>query len=182
MTAPNGTVKSPPDRSIVLVGFMAAGKSKIGRILAERLKLRFVDTDRLIEQSFGMPIAQLFQERGETEFRKAERETISRLLAQEPQVIAVGGGAFIDAATRHALNRDACTVWLDAPFELVMERLARSNARPLASGKSEAELRALWNERRRYYAEAQVRIDVAEPNQARIIGQIIGKLRQASQR
>lgn len=161
---------------------MAAGKSRIGRILAERLKLRFVDTDRLIEQSYGMPIPRIFEERGETEFRRAEREMISRLLSQEPQVIAVGGGAFIDEVTRDALNRGACTVWLDAPFELVMERLGRSNARPLATGKSETELRALWNERRQYYAEAQVRIDVAEPDQARIIGQIIGKLRQASQR
>jgi shikimate kinase len=182
MPALNERVDRPIDRPIVLVGFMAAGKSKVGRILAERLKLRFVDTDRVIEQSWAMPITQIFEERGEAEFRKTERELISRLLSEGPQVIAIGGGAFADPSTRTELNRKARTIWLDVPFELAFERLARSSARPLARSKSEPELRALLEQRRKDYAEAQIRIDVSEPHQARIIAQIIGKLRQSGQR
>jgi shikimate kinase len=179
MPAPNGRLDRSPDRSIVLVGFMAAGKSRIGRILAERLKLPFIDTDREIERSYGVPIAAIFAERGEAEFRKAERELILRLLSEKAQVIAIGGGAFVDSVTRSELNRKARTVWLDVPLEIAMDRLARSDARPLATSKSEEELRALWEERRKCYAEAHVRIDVSKPDQTRIIAQIVGTLRQA---
>src|SRR5437868_2356931 len=132
MPAPRERVDRPVERSIVLVGFMAAGKSRIGRLLAQRLNLPFVDTDIRIEEISGIPIAQFFCERGETEFRKMERELILRLLQSEgAQVIALGGGAFVDPQTRDALNRQARTVWLDAPFELVLERLSRSATRPL---------------------------------------------------
>ena len=182
MPAPSGRDNPQADRSIILVGFMAAGKSRIGRILAERLKLPFVDTDSVIENSCGIPIAQLFRERGETEFRKIERELILALLSRQPQVIAIGGGAFANAETRDALNRGALTVWLDAPFELILERLAQSTTRPLATGKSRSELRALFDERLRYYSEAQIRIDTSDADPARILAQLIGKLRQVRPR
>lgn len=178
MPSPSGRAKPQAEQPIVLVGFMAAGKSRIGRILADRLKLPFVDTDREIENSCGVPIAQLFRERGETEFRKLERELILALLSRPPHVIAVGGGAFVNDETRDALNRRAVTVWLDAPFELILERLARSTDRPLAAGRSTSELRALFDERLGYYAEAQIRIDTSDADPARILARLIGKLRQ----
>jgi shikimate kinase len=157
---------------------MAAGKSRVGGLLAERLNVPFVDTDSKIEEICGVPVAQLFRERGEPEFRKAERKLILRLLQSgEPQVIAIGGGAFVDPHVRDALNRQARTVWLDAPLELVLERLSRSTIRPLAADKSEPELRALWNARRSHYAQAQVRIETSDADPQCIVDQIIGELR-----
>ena len=178
MPAPSGRAKLRAVQPIVLVGFMAAGKSKIGRILADRLKLPFVDTDSEIERSCGIPIAQLFRERGEAEFRRLERELILALLSRPPQVIAIGGGAFANDETRDVLNRQALTVWLDAPFELILKRLTHSTDRPLAAGKSSSELRALFDERLRYYAKAQIRIDTSDADPARILAQLIGKLRE----
>jgi shikimate kinase len=157
---------------------MAAGKSRIGGLLARRLNLPFVDTDSKIEEICGVPVAKFFRERGEPEFRKAERELILRLLQSgEPQVIAIGGGAFVDPHVRDALNRQARTVWLDAPFELVLKRLSGSTIRPLAADKSEPELRALWNKRRSHYAQAQVRIETSDADPVNIVDQIMGELR-----
>src|SRR5258708_17654600 len=127
MPAPHGRADRPVERSIVLVGCMAAGKSRIGRLLAQRLILPFVDTDTRIEEICGVPVTQLFLEQGEAEFRNAERELISRLLQSgEAQVVAVGGGAFVDPQTRDTLNRQAGTVCPSAPLELVLRPRPRS--------------------------------------------------------
>src|SRR5206468_2704721 len=122
-------------KPIVLVGFMAAGKSLIGGLLAERLGIPFVDTDKVIEDEFGTSIAGIFRDRGEQVFRDAERSLIRRLLDGSERVIAAGGGAFIDPDTRGSLNRHAQTVWLDPPFEVIMVRIAGSDVRPLVSGR-----------------------------------------------
>ena len=151
---------------------MAAGKSRVGRVVAERLGLPFVDTDKAIEEQYGSPLAEIFRERGETEFRAAEQQLIARLLAGEAQVIALGGGALVDPVTRAALSRRARTVWLDTPFEIILARLERSHDRPLASNRSAAELKALWQERRPHYAEAQVRIDTSDADPKRIADRI----------
>ena len=164
------------EQSVVLVGFMAAGKSKIGRRLAHRLKVQFTDVDQAIEQEFGCSIVDLFRERGEAEFRNAESIQIARLLIGSPQVIAVGGGAFVNEQNREALNRGAHTVWLDTPFELIELRLLRSSTRPLAMGKSGSELRALWNQRRQAYQEAQIRIDTSEADAEQIVERIVSAL------
>lgn len=164
------------ERSVVLVGFMAAGKSKIGRRLAQRLNVQFTDADRAIEQEFGCSIADIFRERGEAEFRNAESMQITRLLVGSPQVIAVGGGAFVNIQNREALNRDAHTVWLDTPFELIEPRLLRSSTRPVAMGKSGSELRALWSERRQAYQEAQIRIDTSDADVEQIVDRIVKAL------
>lgn len=149
-------------KSVVLVGFMAAGKSRIGRLLAERLGLPFVDTDKQIVLAYGLSVAEIFREHGEGEFRSAERRTIARLLEGPRQVIAIGGGAYVDPQTRETLNTHATTVWLDPPFDLVFRRLTKSSTRPLASGKTPAELRRLWDERRQCYAMAQVHIRTSD--------------------
>lgn len=162
-------------RSIVLVGFMAAGKTTVGRLLAKRLQLPFVDTDEQIEALFGMPVAEIFRTKGERQFREAERTLISRLVDTRPQVIALGGGAFLAAETRAALEAAARTIWLDTDFELIRARLDRFVGRPLAYGKSDDELFALWQERREIYVLAELRI-AADADPARVVERIISEL------
>lgn len=162
-----------PDRPIALVGFMASGKSRIGRDLAAKLGLRFTDTDDEIERSFGMPIAEIFERHGEAVFRKAERETILAQLSGSPRVISLGGGACQDEATRAALAERATTVWLDPPFEILLTRLARSNKRPLAAGRSPAELRQLWEQRRDGYSAADHRVATSDDNPAVAVDRIV---------
>ena len=166
----------PTQRPIVLVGFMAAGKSRIGRLLARRLNLPFVDTDSRIEEHFRRSVTEIFSQLGEAEFRRAEREVISRLLSEEAQVISVGGGAFIDNETRSTVNGQAVTVWLDVPFDIVLARLSRSESRPLAAHKSEQEIRALWDQRRTYYAQAHLRIATGKRDPERVVDAIIAQL------
>ena len=155
---------------------MAAGKSKIGRRLADQLEMPFLDTDREIEAATGMRVAEIFATKGEAEFRRAERETITRLLEGEAKVIAVGGGAFVDPENRARLKETSRTVWLDPPFEVLLSRLARSNARPLAAGRSEGELRALWETRHTSYAEADLRIATSDEDPQRYVDEIIAQL------
>ena len=163
-------------RSIVLVGFMAAGKSRIGRLLAERLRLPFVDTDAAIEESYRQSVSEIFRKHGEAEFREAEHALVARLMNEDPKVVALGGGAFVDARNRDALNGGGWTVWLDPPFEIISPRLKRSAARPLASSRSEADLRALWQERRQFYAQAHLRIETSDADPAQIVDRIIREL------
>jgi shikimate kinase len=163
-------------RSITLVGFMAAGKSKIGRILAEQLRLRFVDTDAEVEAAKGMPVHEIFAKQGDAEFRRAEREAIARVLEGEPKIIAVGGGAFVDPGNRAMLNAGSVTVWLDPPFEVLLARLRRSDCRPLATGRSEEDLRGLWESRQQSYAEAHLRIQTSDDAPQRFADQIVERL------
>jgi len=163
-------------RSIAIVGFMAAGKSRIGRALAHRLDLAFADTDSIIEDSFGLSVADIFLQRGEAEFRRAERQVIHQLLFADARVISLGGGAFVDPVNCDLLNSRASTIWLDPPFELILQRLRRSSDRPLAANRTEDELRALWAERRESYAKAQVRIEGHDGNPETIVDGIISAL------
>lgn len=155
---------------------MAAGKSKIGRALADRLAMPFVDTDAEIEAAERMTIADIFAVDGEAAFREAEREAIARQLAGEAKVMALGGGAFVDPENRARLNAACCTVWLDPPFDVLLSRLRRSTRRPLATARSESELRALWESRRSSYAEAQLRVATGDDDPQRYVDAIIAKL------
>ena len=163
-------------KSIAIVGFMGVGKTAIGRSLAERLGMPFVDTDREIECLFGLSVAEIFAELGEPEFRKAERDLIARLLAGPPKVLSLGGGAYLDHETREAINRDSQAVWIDAPLELILERLAGSSSRPLAAGKSADELRHLWNERRASYEIAHVHVAALQGEPHEVVEQILAAL------
>jgi len=126
---------SPPESSIVLVGLMGAGKSTIGRRLAKRLGLPFVDADVEIEAAAGLSIAEIFERYGEAHFRDGERRVIARLVEGPSQVIATGGGAFMDESSR-ALILDRCTaVWLDGEVETLARRVGRRQHRPLLAGK-----------------------------------------------
>lgn len=165
-------------RPIVLVGFMASGKSKIGRRLAERLGVSFVDSDAEVERDLGAPIVEIFRTRGEPVFRQAERAVVARLITGGPRVIALGGGAFVEPETRETLKASAISIWLDPPFQLIAERLARSTSRPLASSRSQGELRQLWEQRRPSYAEADIRIETSNEDPERAVDRILERLQR----
>lgn len=169
----------PNKLSIALVGFMAAGKSTIGSLLAKRLGMPFIDTDKAIEQTFASSVADIFRDRGEPAFRKAEREMLGRLLEGRPLVLALGGGAFLDPQNQAALKETARTVWLDAPLDIILQRLTGSDTRPLASNRSEAELRSLFEERRPHYSRADVRIDIPDADPERVVDLVMKALGQA---
>src|SRR3990170_5827058 len=117
-------------RSIVLVGMMGAGKSSIGRRLATRLGIPFVDADAEIEKAAGMSIPDIFATHGEPDFRAGEARVIARLLESGPQVLATGGGAFMNPDTRAAIGAKGVSVWLNADFETLMRRIKRRQDRP----------------------------------------------------
>ncbi len=118
-------------RSLVLVGMMGAGKSSIGRKLAQRLNLPFVDADTEIERAAGMSISDIFAKHGEPYFRAGEARVIARLLDGGPQVLATGGGAFMNPQSREAIRAKGISVWLKAEYEVLMKRLKRRNDRPM---------------------------------------------------
>jgi shikimate kinase len=147
------------DRPIVLVGLMGAGKSTVGRRLAKRLGLQFVDSDTEIEEAAGTSAAELFERFGEHDFRDGERRLVARLMDGTVRVIATGGGAFVDPRTRELLNERAITVWLDAPVKVLTERTGRRDTRPLLRRGNRAEtLTRLAGERQPLYAEAHIHI------------------------
>src|SRR3954468_14738702 len=129
-------------RSLVLVGMMGAGKSSIGRKLAQRLNLPFVDADTEIEHAAGMSISEIFAKHGEPYFRAGEARVIARLLEGGPQVLATGGGAFMHADTRGAIRRKGISIWLKAEFEVLMRRIRRrsSSERPMLKGDDPEEI------------------------------------------
>src|SRR3954447_14442539 len=146
-------------RSIVLVGMMGAGKSSIGRRLAQRLGLGFVDADAEIEAAAGMTIAEIFARDGEAYFRSGEARVIARLLDQGPQVLATGGGAFMNGETRASISQKGISVWLKADFEVLMRRVKRrSGDRPMLQGDPAERVRHLMDERYPVYAEADAMV------------------------
>lgn len=148
-----------PDRPIVLVGLMGAGKTTVGRRLAKRLGVAFVDSDEEIERAADRSIAEMFDRYGEPSFRDGERRVLRRLIDGEPKVIATGGGAFMDADTRALIGERCVSVWLDADPEVLAERVTRRGGRPLLAGKEPvAALRALAERRNAFYAEADLHI------------------------
>jgi len=150
-------------RSIVLIGLMGAGKTSVGRRLAARLGLPFVDADAEIEQAAGCSVAEIFERYGEAEFREGERRVITRLLAGDPHVIATGGGAFVQPDTRAAIRREAITLWLRCPHHVLVRRVTGRPHRPLINQGDPGEVLArLIEQRHPIYAEADVIVDCAD--------------------
>ena len=165
-------------RSIVLVGMMGAGKSSIGRKLATRLALNFVDADAEIELAAGMSIPEIFEIRGEDEFRTGEARVIARLLEGGPQVMATGGGAFMNADTRALIATKGMSVWLQADFDVLMKRIKRRSDRPLLkTADPAATLLKLMDERYPVYAGADVTIESRDVLHDVIVEEIIAGLR-----
>ena len=152
-----------PCRTIVLVGLMGAGKSKIGRRLAARLNLSFFDSDHEIEMAAGESIEEIFANRGERVFRDGERRVIARLLAQPVHVLATGGGAFMDESTRATIERRGVSLWLRADLDVLVSRVSRRNNRPLLKvGDIRTVLGELIERRYPVYAEADVTVESGE--------------------
>ena len=138
---------------------MGAGKSTVGRRLARRLGLDFIDSDNAIEDAAGASAAEVYERFGERDFRDGERRLVARLIDGTVKVIATGGGAYVDPRTRELLNERAITVWLDAPVEVLVDRTARRDTRPLLkNGDPKATLERLAEQRGPAYAEAHIRV------------------------
>jgi shikimate kinase len=146
-------------RSIALVGLMGAGKTTVGRRLAARLGLPFVDADAEIETACGMAVAEIFERFGEAHFRDGERRVIARLVDGVPKVIATGGGAFVQDDTRALLLARTITIWLDVDVPTLVARVRKRDTRPLLKGRDPGEvLAALAGVRNPFYAQASLRI------------------------
>ncbi|MBV8510759.1 MAG: shikimate kinase [Xanthobacteraceae bacterium] len=164
-------------RSIVLVGMMGAGKSSIGRRLASDLNLPFVDADTEIESAAGMSIPEIFEAHGEPYFRSGEARVIARLLENGPQVLASGGGAFINPQTRELIRARGISVWLKADLDVLLRRIKRRSDRPLLkTDDPERTLQRLIEERYPIYAEADVTIHSRDVSHEAIVADIMAGL------
>jgi shikimate kinase len=165
-------------RSIVLVGMMGVGKSSVGRRLAARLAIPFADADTEIEKAAGMSIADIFARHGEADFRSGEARVIARLLESGPQVLATGGGAFMNVKTRDAIRAKGVSIWLKAEFEVLLRRISkRRNERPLLQTDDPAEtLRTLLAEREPIYAQADLTVHSRDVSHDAIIADIMTAL------
>jgi shikimate kinase len=167
-------------RSVVLVGMMGAGKSSIGRRLASRLNLPFVDADAEIEKAAGMSIPDIFATHGEPDFRAGEARVIVRLLESGPQVLATGGGAFMNADTRSVIGLKGVSVWLKAEADVLMRRIKRRHDRPLlATDDPAATLRQLIDLRYPVYALADTTVQSREVPHDKIVDEIVTALASA---
>ena len=164
-------------RSIVLIGLMGAGKTAVGRRLAAKLDLRFTDADSEIELAAGETISEIFAEHGEPYFRQGEARVIARLLSNGPQVLATGGGAYMDAGTQHNIKAHGVSVWLKAELPLLMSRVRRRDNRPLLKGGDpEKVMRDLMQKRYPVYALADITVESRDLPHDVIVADVIEAL------
>jgi shikimate kinase len=164
-------------KPLVLVGMMGAGKSAIGRRVADRLGLDFADADTEIEAAAGCSIPDIFELHGEEGFRKGERRVILRLLEGPVRVVATGGGAFMNRETRAAIKERAISVWLRADFETLWRRVSRRGNRPMLKTDNPREtLRALIEERSPVYSEADLAVDSTDGPRSATVDRVIAAL------
>lgn len=161
-------------KPLVLVGMMGAGKTTVGRRLASRLGRQFLDSDEEIEKAAHMSIPEIFEQRGEPEFRTGETRVISRVLKDEGIVLATGGGAFVNLETRALVKDEAISVWLKAEIDILFERVSRRSNRPLLkTANPRATLQKLIDDRYPIYAEADVTVVSRDVPQDVVAGDII---------
>ncbi|WP_420433972.1 shikimate kinase [Hyphobacterium sp.] len=165
-------------RSIVLVGLMGAGKTTVGRRLANALGLPFVDADEEIEKAADRPVADIFSDFGEAAFRDGERRVIARLLDQPQSVIALGGGAFVNDETRKLVSEKAISIWLKADLDTLMERVSRRDTRPLLqTDNPRAVMAELMAKREAAYAEASIQVDGDQGPHSTAVARILDALK-----
>ena len=156
---------------------MGVGKSTVGRRLARRLGLPFVDSDSEIEETVGLPWGELFERYGEEDFRDGERRLVARLIDGQIRVIATGGGVFVDPRTRTLLKERTITVWLDAPVDVLAERTSRRNTRPLLkNGDPKGTLERLAQIERDAYSEADIHVKSGDGAHRDVVEAIIRRL------
>ena len=167
---------------IVLVGLMGAGKTSIGRRLAERLDLPFIDADIEIEKAAGKSIPDIFTEHGEAHFRDGERRVIARLLENGKQILATGGGAFMNEDTRKAIKANSVSIWLKADIDVLLKRVAKRGGRPLLENHDPVEvLQNLINLRYPVYAEADITVESLDVQHSHMVNAVIQALAQWQQ-
>jgi shikimate kinase len=167
----SAVVRALSGRSIVLVGMMGAGKSSIGRRLASRLGIPFIDADTEIESAAGMTIPEIFEKHGEPYFRAGEARVIARLLDNGPQVLATGGGSVMDPQTRALIGQKGISIWLKADIDVLLKRTKRRNDRPLVE-----KIKDLLPVREPIYAQADIIIQSRDEPHETIIDEIMGEL------
>jgi len=169
--------------TIALVGLMGAGKSCIGRRLANNMGMPFMDADQEIERAAGCSIADFFSTHGEKEFREGERKVIRRLLQEEPLILATGGGAYMDEGTRQLLKEKALTIWLRADLDLLLKRVQKRTDRPLLKNVDPREkLAQLMDVRYPVYAEADIIIDSIDGPPDLTLSRVLGELEKCQAR
>jgi shikimate kinase len=165
-------------RTVALVGMMGAGKTSIGRRLAARLEVPFRDADAEIEEAAGCSIAEIFGRFGEPAFRDGERRVILRVLNEPPHVLATGGGALLNAETRMQIAKQAYSIWLRAPIELLLARIERRDTRPLLrNGNPRDTLEQLSREREPLYAQANLIVDAQDGPYQKVVERIVKALK-----
>ena len=165
------------NHAIVLVGLMGAGKTSIGRRLADKMGLTFVDADTEIEKAAGKSIPDIFAEHGEAHFRDGERRVIARLLDNGKQVLATGGGAFMNEETRKAIKAQAVSVWLKADLDVLLKRVAKRGGRPLLENRDPAEvLQNLITLRYPVYAEADITVESLDVQHGQMVSEVLKAL------
>ena len=161
-------------KPVVLVGMMGAGKTTVGRRLAARLNRHFLDSDEEIERAAQMTIPEIFEQRGEPEFRAGETRVIARVLKDEGVVLATGGGAFVNPETRALVKAEAISVWLKAEVDILFERVSRRSNRPLLkTANPRATLEKLIEDRYPIYAEADVTVVSRDVPQEVVAGDVV---------
>ena len=165
------------DRPVVLVGLMGVGKSTVGRRLARRLGLPFVDSDAEIEDASGLSAAEVFERFGEKDYRDGERRLVARLVDGQVRVISTGGGVFVDPRTRELLKTRTITVWLDAPVEVLAQRTGRRDTRPLLRTDNPKEtLERIAEQERPAYAEAHIHVRSSDGAHRDVVDAIVKAL------
>lgn len=173
----HGVVEKLKGRSIVLVGLMGAGKSTVGRRLAQKLGLPFLDADHEIEAAAGMTIPDIFSIFGEEHFRDGEKRVIARLLQEGPLVLATGGGAFMSDETRARVAESGISIWLRADLEVLMRRVRKRSNRPLLQNADpESTMRRLMEVRHPVYATADLTVDSHEAPHDRVVHDVMTAL------
>lgn len=167
------------DRPVVLVGLMGVGKSTVGRRLAKRLGLPFIDSDSEIEETVGLPWGEVFERYGEDDYRDGERRLVARLIDGQVRVIATGGGVFVDPRTRTLLKERTITVWLDAPVAVLAERTSRRDTRPLLKNENpKATLERLAGIERAAYAEADIHVRSGDGAHRDVVDAVVRALKE----
>ena len=165
------------NRALVLVGLMGAGKTSVGRRLAEKLEIPFVDADHEIEVAAGKTIPEIFADHGEDYFREGERRVIARLLENGQQVLATGGGAFMNAETREKIKTSSVSLWLKADLDVLLKRVAKRNDRPLLQTDDPATImKQLIDNRYPVYAQSDITVESRDVQHGQMVNDVIKAL------
>jgi shikimate kinase len=161
-------------QNIALIGFMAVGKSAVGRKLARRLQRQFVDLDKTIEKSEGIKVRDIFDNKGEAYFRQLEKQTLARVLQENRQVIATGGGVVLDEGNLRVLQERSLVVYLTANTATIVRRAGSGKQRPLLMATDKAQrIDELLQQRRRFYTKADIEIDTSDLTVDEVVEKII---------